>query len=216
MKSQIYAALTAFILIVMQPLPSFAAIAGMACEKSEIGKTELDDNRKNIIGCLITDNGKSQIWKNFGGTDRMHSLNCDDWEDLGWGSKEACIMDGRWHLVYINDANGNAIYGSVDDLKRYGYDYGAEVKNADEEGTHYCQTFSYRNGVANCMDGMRVSGQVFSTTMTSNDNTLNLGAATRRTDGVRLAANIARSPSGIAEANNGRPPNTLFKWYVRF
>ncbi len=203
------------------PLSAHAELPGQPCTAAQIGTTKMADDKQNIIACLktgdTTPGANVSEWKAMTmAADKGYSLTCTDWKAKRFSSKDDCIMDGRWHLVYANDAAGNTTYGSLQDLKTYGYDYGAEVKNADEEGTHYCQTFSYRSGVANCMDGARIAGQVFSTTMSSNDGTINIGAATRRSDGVRLAANVVRSTNGLAEASNGRPPNSLFKWYIRF
>lgn len=57
------------------------------------------------------------------------SSNCTDFLTQGWQSMSDCLRDGRWHLAYSNDANGNATYGSVNDLKNH-VNNGAEVRVA--------------------------------------------------------------------------------------
>lgn len=223
--------LTASLLIVLaQPTPSLAAIAGMPCDKSEIGKTEIDDNQQNIIGCLKTDDKADQKWKGWGTTQNF-SLTCEDWNESGFKNKYSCITDGRWHLVYVNDASGRATFGSLSDLIEY-VQNGADVKNADAGGMHICQTIGWQNNLATCFDSFRMAGEVSSTfnginTVGSNgvDPAYYLGAAVRRSDGNRVNANILASPAGTQDKGNMaikayiRPSATDatgLRWFIRF
>lgn len=56
-----------------------------------------------------------------------YSMKCEDFAAAGFSSKDACVKDGRWHVVYENDTASRAVYGSVAAL----YDHvvaGADVK----------------------------------------------------------------------------------------
>ncbi len=45
------------------PAHALAALPGQAC--SEVGKTTMDDNKRNIIACLYNDTSSALIWKSM-------------------------------------------------------------------------------------------------------------------------------------------------------
>lgn len=151
-----------------------------------------------------------------------YSLTCNTWASSGFASKDECIKDGRWHLVYQNDESGNAVGGSLEALKTYVM-MGAEVRNADAGGTHFCETIGWpsdANSPVVCFDGMRVAGSIFLNSYSLNDGNIALGAGARRTDGKRIASNLLPT-STAADA----PPKSqvlmidggmAFSWFVRF
>lgn len=55
-----------------------------------------------------------------------YSMKCDDYSAAGFASKDACLKDGRWHVVYENEGS-SAIYGSVEVLNSH-MTAGADVK----------------------------------------------------------------------------------------
>ncbi|MER2519621.1 MAG: hypothetical protein ABTQ34_02910 [Bdellovibrionales bacterium] len=213
-----------------QPNQAHAAVAGMPCDQSEIGKTEIDDNHQGIIGCLKTDDKSKQIWKGWGGT-RVFSLTCEDWEESGFENKYNCITDGKWHLVYVNDANGKTTFGNYKEFIEY-VQNGADVKNADAGGIHHCEVVSWQNNMASCFGGFRMAGEVmynFDGTNKVGSNGVDpayyLGAAVRRSDGNRVNGNIMAVPAGTQDRGNMaikafmRPTATDatgLRWFVRF
>ncbi len=212
------ATVTALVLSIMQPHLSYAAAAGMPCEKNEVGKTEIDNDKKNVIGCLVTDDEKSQIWKAFSGINKSFSVTCEDWESAGWESKDACIMDGRWHLVYSNDARGNTTFGSLREFKKYS-DQGADVNNSDYNGDsqHICQTVVWKNGMVLCLDGFRVQGEPWRNDIQANDKTNGLGAGVRRSDGARISSNIIPKDDGSLDLHVFPTyAGVAFNWFVKF
>lgn len=56
-----------------------------------------------------------------------YSMKCDDYAAVGFASKDDCVKDGRWHVVYENDTASRAVYGSVDILHGH-IIAGADVK----------------------------------------------------------------------------------------
>lgn len=209
---------------------SYAAVAGMPCEKEEIGKTVIDDNNQNIIACLVTDDKSSQIWKGWGGA-RSFSLTCEDWKESGFDNKYSCITDGRWHLVYVNDSNGRTTFGNYKEFVEYVQD-GADVKNADAMGMHHCEVIAWQNNMASCFGAFRMAGEVmynFNGTNTVGSNGVDpayyLGASVRRSDGNRVNGNVLAVPAGTQDRGNMaikafmRPTAsdaTGLRWFVRF
>lgn len=208
----------AFMLAVMLPNQSLAIVAGEPCIKDEIGKTQLDTNSQNVIACLVTDDKASQIWKAFSGSSKSYSLTCSDWKESGYKDKDDCIKDGRWHLVYANDTNGNALFGTLNEFRRYTND-GADVKNTDYngDGMHICQTVGWINNVVMCLDSFRVQGEIWRNDITNNDGTNGLGAGVRRSDGKRISSNIIPKNGGDLDLHVFlTSAGKSFKWYVRF
>lgn len=149
-----------------------------------------------------------------------YSLTCNTWDSSGFSSKDDCLKDGRWHLVYQNDEDGNALGGSLEALKAYAM-MGAEVKNADAGGVHLCETIGWpsdASGPVVCFDGMRVSGNVFAQSIAPNDGSIGLGAAARRSDGKRVISNILPKTTEGDLKSEGlmRDGSAAFSWFVRF
>ncbi len=74
-----------------------------------------------------------------------YSENCDDFASKGWGSKQACLQDGRVHHVFSNNAAGVATYGTLAALKQHA-DKGAEVK------VRFTPLGTINMSYANCID----------------------------------------------------------------
>lgn len=55
-----------------------------------------------------------------------YSMKCDDYSAAGFSSKDACLKDGRWHVVYENEGS-SVTYGSVEVLNSHMV-AGADVK----------------------------------------------------------------------------------------
>ncbi|QQR68234.1 MAG: hypothetical protein IPI58_05070 [Alphaproteobacteria bacterium] len=203
------------------PLSAHAEMPGQPCTAAQIGTTKMADDKQNIIACLLT--GKTapenvQEWKDMANTDKniSYSLTCEDWKDSGFSSKDACIKDGRWHLVYINDDNGKTTFGSLKEFKSY-TDQGADVKNNDYNGdSHICQTVVWKGNLVHCLDGVRVQGEVWRNDLKYNDNKIGLGAVARRSDGVRVSSNVVPRSNGDLEFAVFPTPGMAFKWFVRF
>lgn len=51
-----------------------------------------------------------------GTTEGVWSFSCDDFASKGWPSKDACIKDGRWHLVFQVTAGGSVTKGSLEEM----------------------------------------------------------------------------------------------------
>lgn len=47
-------------------------------------------------------------------SNREYSEKCDNYSSIGFASKDACLEDGRWHVVFETNAQGGVVYGSVD------------------------------------------------------------------------------------------------------
>lgn len=64
----------------------------------------------------------------------IYSITCDDFATRGWSSKDQCLQDGRWHLVYSHTSAGATTFGSkanlIDHLRN-----GANVKAGFTPGT---------------------------------------------------------------------------------
>lgn len=199
----------------------YAPRAGDTCATEQIGVAQLDADKQNLIVCLKLQGSETPIWQ-AATSSRRYSLTCEDWSASGFASKDTCIMDGRWHLVYQNDASGKAAGGSLEDLKRYA-EMGADIKNADTGGVHFCQTAGWQtegdNGLFVCLDGARVAGTIFLSSYTLNDGNIALGAGLRRTDGKRIASNILPKSASDATPRSQTlmiDGGMAFNWFVRF
>lgn len=85
------------------------------------------DSARNITACSRA----SEVV--HGTTQGVWSDNCSDFAAKGWPSKEACMKDGRWHLVYSHSATGAATYGTLSSLIQL-IEQGPEVKVAIPAG----------------------------------------------------------------------------------
>lgn len=89
--------------------PCYAShVAGDPCDASEVGKTEIDTYRKHIIGCLITDDGTSQIWKNFS----ISSAQCPK-------NKVLKGLDSSGGPICTNISYAGAFMKNLDETCRY-------------------------------------------------------------------------------------------------
>lgn len=50
-------------------------------------------------------------------SNKEYSERCDNYSAIGFSSKDACLKDGRWHVVFETNAQGAVTYGSVDILE---------------------------------------------------------------------------------------------------
>lgn len=86
------------------------------------------------------------------------------WKDAGFPSREACITDGNWHVIYENAASGYILQGSMAELE-YRMSKGAEfrVSTPDYGGGENCQQI-YRsvqgNNVIYCLSTLRFAGEI--------------------------------------------------------
>ncbi len=60
-------------------------------------------------------------------TNGIYSQDCDNFASTGWGTKSACIEDGRWHRVYSHSNTGAATYGTLATLTSHAA-RGASIK----------------------------------------------------------------------------------------
>lgn len=205
--------------------PKNKAKVGEQCSTNDAGSVRLDESETRLIVCMKSqgEEGDALSWQAVAGK-RMYSATCEDWAESGFPSKESCITDGRWHLVYQNDADGNTIGGSIKDLKRHAAN-GADVKNATADaspagGIHSCQTIGWSDEnecLVACFDGVGVSGpNVFNATITPNQG-IGLGAAVRRCDSKRIVSNIIPKTDGtpLFEAFM-RDGGAAFNWFVKY
>lgn len=146
-----------------------------------------------------------------------YSEKCDDWQSVGWISKEACLKDGNWHTVY---ESGVPAYGDLDNFEMYmlgGADFKVVIPQQSLflsgvklpitiNGNEECQSL-YRSNRAGkpyyCLTSARFSGEKDGETVHS---------STRfGTDGS-LYCNGTRYPG-----QNGCTVDAVaYKWIVRF
>lgn len=90
-----------------------------------------------------------------------YSKDCNNWETLGWETKNTCIQDGRWHLVFKNNSSGSAIMGTVNDLELH-IQSGASIKVIHQSANGDCQQ-AYRSTLGSrpiyCLTSLRFSGE---------------------------------------------------------
>lgn len=93
----------------------------------------------------------------------VYSRTCLDFAAKGWPSKEACLQDGRWHLVYGNGAGGGTNFGRIKDLED-AIEEGAEIKALynNKKNSEICQSV-YRSDIGSrpiyCLGGVRFAGE---------------------------------------------------------
>lgn len=90
-----------------------------------------------------------------------YSKDCTDWESAGWDSKETCLKDGRWHLIYKNNPSGTPTFGSVNAMEQH-IKNGAEFKIIHGSVTEICQqTYRSAQGIKPiyCLTGLRFAGE---------------------------------------------------------
>lgn len=214
------------LLAFLVPVFAHAEMPGQPCAAERIGTTMMSEDRQSIIACLLT--GKSapsnvQEWKSMSSQAKnpAYSLSCQDWQAKNHESMDACIRDGRWHLVYSHDGSGRPTFGSYAQLISYARD-GADVKSGDPGasagGVHGCDAFGWSAGVGVCMGTYRVAGNVYAGSVTKNDGQVYLGTAARRSDGKKINVNIIpTSPTGATAIDAFmRPEPAALDWYVRF
>jgi type II secretory pathway pseudopilin PulG len=68
------------------------------------------DSSSKIASC------SRSLQPSIGPSQGVFSENCTDFAAKGWASKDQCLQDGRWHIVYSNDASGNSSFGSTNDI----------------------------------------------------------------------------------------------------
>lgn len=73
------------------------------------------DEAGNVNGCSRLN------YQTFSGKGKGEfSKTCDDFAAKGWPSKETCLRDGRWHLVYTSRVGGGTpLYGSAVEFAQY-------------------------------------------------------------------------------------------------
>lgn len=87
------------------------------------GNTGYNLNFQRTIPLNISTNSAKKIVScgrlsepSHGTTVGVWSLTCDDFASKGWPSRDACIKDGRWHLVFQVTASGSVTRGSLDEM----------------------------------------------------------------------------------------------------
>ncbi|HEY1079863.1 MAG TPA: hypothetical protein VGE46_07190 [Bdellovibrio sp.] len=151
-----------------------------------------------------------------------YSMKCDDYSAAGFSSKDACLKDGRWHVVYENSNTGAATYGSVDILNGH-MAAGADVKviavnqqlylNGSPLGINHnvnekCQQVYRSNSGSRpiyCLSPVRFGGE--------DPSTISHGSARYGTDG-KVFCNAFKTSSG---ASNGCTMDPVaLKWLVKY
>lgn len=93
----------------------------------------------------------------------IYSRSCLDFASTGWPSKQACMQDGRWHVVYSNGAGGGTAFGALAELEN-AIGEGAEIKVLynGKKNSEVCQSV-YRSDVGArpiyCLSGTRFAGE---------------------------------------------------------
>lgn len=212
------ALLTAMACAISAPIPALSANAGEPCAEADIGKAQLDNKRENMIVCLLNDDGKTASWKTTVQRQR-YSKTCDDWEAAGHKSKRECVQDGRWHLVYVNDENGNASYGDYAELQLY-VSEGADVKIANASDITYCQKVGWRPGGVTCYGGLSLGGDV----RFKKGDQLDTFTAVFSADAVRADATVLQTAvseqkhygNGMHMGVGASNINTSYAWFVKY
>lgn len=103
--------------------------------------------------------------------DYKYSERCDEvsnngdlsWSEAGFPSREACITDGNWHVIYENSDSGYVLSGSLAELE-YRISKGAEFRviTPTYGGGENCQQI-YRSvqgsSVIYCLSSLRFAGE---------------------------------------------------------
>lgn len=144
-----------------------------------------------------------------------YSETCNDYLALQYPSKEQCLRDGRWHLVFENSQGGAAVFGSLADLQVHlvaGAEFKVVVPNIMGEGrsgNERCQQMykaQLKSNVYYCLTAARFAGE----------ETGVHGSARYGTDGS-LYCNSHMMMSGLAPTTSLCGGLTLgYKWYVRY
>ncbi|HPI40612.1 MAG TPA: prepilin-type N-terminal cleavage/methylation domain-containing protein [Pseudobdellovibrionaceae bacterium] len=94
---------------------------------------------------------------------RMGSFSetCTDFASTGWSSKNSCLQDGRWHMVFSHNAAGAPTFGTENDLVSH-IDAGAAVRIGLPPGTfgldgfyQLCETTTRQGTKLVCLWGPR-------------------------------------------------------------
>lgn len=87
------------------------------------GNTGYNLNFKRTIPLNIATNSAKKIVScgrlsepSQGTTEGIWSLTCDDFAAKGWPTRDACIKDGRWHLIFQATAGGSITRGSLEEM----------------------------------------------------------------------------------------------------
>jgi len=200
-----------FFLCLLTMFPHAAKAENVGAPCSTLGVTKLADDLTTTIGCFKvtasqpdcgTEAAPTCIYKSMTPSNIIppYSETCNDWSASGYTSMDACIHDGRWHVVYANNGTGGTTFGNLATLISYS-SKGANVRAATNfYGTVLdCSTISVW-GVVTCGSGQPPSLWQ------------GMGATYINTNGVAYivtyvygGATSVYNPSGIS-AN----------WYVKF
>lgn len=127
------------------------------------------------------------------------------WSQAGFVSREDCLTDGNWHLIFENSASGSALYGSIADLHaRISKGVETRVVVPDYNGAESCQSIYEANGspmVIHCLISTRFSGEGMGYH----------GSARYSTNGA-VFCNDMIAPGG----NNCAGVSARMKWLVRY
>lgn len=135
-----------------------------------------------------------------------YSERCDNYSSVGFDSKDSCLKDGRWHVAFETNAQGVAIYGSVDVLETHmtaGADFkvvapnqrlylnGSALSVVANYNEKCQQIYRSQSGVRPiyCLSPMRFGGEATAD--------VGHGSARYGTDG-RVFCNSSRSPGANA------------------
>ncbi len=69
----------------------------------------------NVLLCALLIAGVSASFiQKAEASNKTYSERCDNYSSLSYASKDECLKDGRWHVIYETNAGGSVAYGSVD------------------------------------------------------------------------------------------------------
>ncbi len=96
-----------------------------------------------------------------GTTQGAWSDTCTDFAAKGWPSKDACLKDGRWHLVFQNTSTGAITRGSLSEMEGFS-SQGAIFRIQAPPGSYgfganheLCQSFAVHGSDMVCIGGAR-------------------------------------------------------------
>jgi hypothetical protein len=162
---------------------------------------------RNVLLCSIISAGIALAFVSGAQAgSKAYSERCDNYSSLSYSSKDACLKDGRWHVIYETNAQGSAVYGSVDIVETHmvaGADFkvvapnqrlflnGAALSVVANLNEKCQQVYRSQNGIRPiyCLSPMRFGGEA--------TPDINHGSARYGTDG-RVYCNAMNAPGGNA------------------
>lgn len=152
-----------------------------------------------------------------------YTATCADWESMGWVSRDACMTDGRWHVIYANNGTGGLLTvdsasfnltEARDVIVNHGVDTKVRLDAAawDETQVFPCAAAGQFQGSLKCSSG-RVALHCGMGTLSCNET---WSIIEMSSGGTIWAWESMDGDPSIDDSESGQNKVTSMQWWIRY